>query len=194
MILGEVDIQRVRLVDMNPAVYNPRKMTDEARRGLGASIDQFGLLSLIIWNKRTGNIVGGHQRYRKLVEDGELETDVVVVDLDDDDEVALNLVLNNEFARGTFSSDVKSILEKVEVQIGSLFNELRLNDLHEQISAASKDKGTREPSGGGEPPEPPPKSEEDAIIVCPHCKSMWRVDDEEVIKDAYQEDGKQVDS
>ena len=187
MVDTDPEIQRKQLVELDPAPYNPRKMKDAADEGLGTSLEEFGLLSLIVWNKRSGNIVGGHQRYRKLVEMGETETDVVVVDLDHDDEVALNLLLNNPYARGEFTSDVKVLLEKVEVQIGSVFNDLRLNDLHAQIESASKG-GDRSPGGGGDgdgdPPPPPP--EEDAVIVCPSCKSVWRMSDEEVLRNAEE--------
>ena len=203
MIQGDAEVRRVKLIDLNPATYNPRKISETALEGLGSSIEQFGLLSLIVWNERTGNIVGGHQRFRKLVEGGESETDVVVVDLSDDEEVALNIVLNSPFARGDFTSDVKVLLEKVEVQVGSVFNDLRLNDLHEQISRSlnkGKQNDKKEPSGGDEP-DPSPEyreyeSEDDvpeAVIVCPGCKSMWRMSDNEVILDAQEEDSEPVD-
>jgi len=48
----------------------------------------------IVWNKRTGNIVGGHQRYKVLLDMGMREVDCVVVDLDETKEKALNLALN----------------------------------------------------------------------------------------------------
>jgi hypothetical protein len=201
MMQGDADVRRVKLVDLNPATYNPRKIDDTAREGLSNSIDQFGLLSLIVWNERTGNIVGGHQRFRKLVESGESETDVVVVDLTEDEEVALNIVLNSPYARGEFSSDVKVMLEKVEVQIGSIFNDLHLNDLHEQISRAlGKDKNKDKPKEPYEPPDPDPSpdgenddDEEEAIIICPKCKGMWRMADNEVILNAQKEDSEQVE-
>ena len=192
MVDADPEVQRKRLVDLDPAPYNPRKIKDTALEGLGTSIEEFGLLSHIVWNKRSGNIVGGHQRYRKLVEMGETETDVVVVDLDHDDEVSLNLLLNNPYARGEFTSDAKVMLEKVEVQIGSLFNDLRLNDLHEQISKAAKG-GDKSPGsgGGGDGGPPPAPPEEDACIVCPWCKGVWRMSDEEVLSNG-EEDGENV--
>jgi hypothetical protein len=200
MILGDAEVRRVKLLDLNPATYNPRKIADAAFEGLGSSIDQFGLLSLIVWNERSGNIVGGHQRYRKLVENGETETDVVVVNLDDDEEVALNIVLNSPYARGDFSSDVKVMLERVEVQIGSLFNDLRLNDLHEQVNRSIGKKDKQSPPDG-DPPEPSSDDDDnddddddEAVIICPKCHSMWRMTDNEVIRDASEKDGEQVDS
>jgi len=207
MIQGDAQVRRVKLLDLNPAAYNPRKISETAMDGLSTSIDQFGLLSLIVWNERTGNIVGGHQRFKKLVEDGETETDVVVVDLSEDEEVALNIVLNNPYSRGEFSSDAKVMLEKIEVQIGSVFNDLRLNDLYDDINRAlgkdknkDKDKGDThdptEPTEPGEPEEPDEvdsDEEPEAVIKCPKCKSMWRMSDNEVIRYAKEEDGEQVE-
>ena len=36
----------------------------------------------IVWNKRTGHIVGGHQRFKVLKHQGHTEIECVVVDLD----------------------------------------------------------------------------------------------------------------
>jgi hypothetical protein len=183
MIHGDAEVKRMRLVELNPAPYNPRKISEYASDGLGMSLEKFGVLSLIIWNKRSGNIVGGHQRYEKLIEMGETETDVVVVDLDNDDEIALNIMLNNPNARGDYTSDVKLILEKVEVQIGSVFNDLRLNDLHKTIKEASSGGGSGEHSDNDDNDEED-DDDDDAdtiVITCPACQSMWRMSDDEVL-------------
>lgn len=45
----------------------------------------------IIWNKTTGNVVGGHQRLKVLLDLGQTEIDCVIVELDDKREKALNL-------------------------------------------------------------------------------------------------------
>jgi ParB-like chromosome segregation protein Spo0J len=50
------------------APYNPRFITDEAKRKLKGSIKRNGLLAPPTWNIRTGNIVGGHQRKVQEVE------------------------------------------------------------------------------------------------------------------------------
>ena len=65
-----------------PAKYNPRTITDEARARLEASIEKFGLVQPIVWNRRSGNVVGGHQRLAVLQEKGVTEVRVVEVDLD----------------------------------------------------------------------------------------------------------------
>lgn len=48
----------------------------------------------LIWNKRTSRLVGGHQRLKVLKDMGIDEVDVVVVDMDEEKEKALNVALN----------------------------------------------------------------------------------------------------
>ena len=48
----------------------------------------------VIWNRQTGNVVGGHQRLKVLLDMGQTEIDCVVVDLDLPHEKALNIALN----------------------------------------------------------------------------------------------------
>jgi DNA modification methylase len=82
---------------MKPAAYNPRvdlQPKDAAYEKLARSIDEFGYVEPIVWNERTGNIVGGHQRFKILQQLGYGEINCVVVDLDDMREKALNIALN----------------------------------------------------------------------------------------------------
>ena len=54
-------------VDMvQPDPENPRIMTDAARQQLSDSITEFGNISEIIWNKKTGQLIAGHQRWTEL--------------------------------------------------------------------------------------------------------------------------------
>ena len=71
----------MKVADLTPAEYNPRKISDEAMQGLTASIERFGLVQPVIWNVRTERVVGGHQRLKALEAQGITETDVIVVDL-----------------------------------------------------------------------------------------------------------------
>jgi DNA modification methylase len=90
-------IQLVRLDDMIPSAYNPRidlKPGDAEYEKLRRSIEEFGYIEPIVWNERTGHIVGGHQRYKILREQGIEETEVSVVNLDIEREKALNVALN----------------------------------------------------------------------------------------------------
>ena len=90
-------IRKIPIEKLNPAAYNPRKDLqpgDPEYEKLKRSMQEFGYVEPIVWNKRTGNIVGGHQRYKVLLDMGMREVDCVVVDLDDAKEKALNLALN----------------------------------------------------------------------------------------------------
>jgi hypothetical protein len=192
----KVNVEKMKLSDLKPAEYNPRTISDEAFSGLGESISRFGLLAHIVWNKRTGNIVGGHQRFKQLQEMGEEETEVVVVDLDDNEEVALNITLNNPQIRGDFTKDVIEQLRVSEAQLGNSFRQLGLLDLYEflhnkGLDKKPKEKKIAEPKEPKEPPPPPePSSKEDkkekhqAIIICPACRSQWKLTDNEVVFNA----------
>jgi DNA modification methylase len=92
-----LDIQKIPVAKLNPAKYNPRKDLkpgDPEYEKLKKSIETFGYVEPVIWNKRTGNIVGGHQRLKILLEQGAAEVDCVVVDMDENEEKALNVALN----------------------------------------------------------------------------------------------------
>lgn len=92
------EVAVMKLSEMNPAAYNPRidlKPGDEAYEKLKASIREFGNVEPIVWNRRTGNIVGGHQRFKVMRDMGFTETEVSVVDLPMEKEKVLNLALNN---------------------------------------------------------------------------------------------------
>lgn len=90
-------IEKIKIEELNPAKYNPRKdlkAGDPEYEKLKKSIETFGYVEPVIWNKGTGNIVGGHQRLKILIEQGKTEVDCVVVDIDESEEKALNVALN----------------------------------------------------------------------------------------------------
>jgi len=92
-----VEIKTVKIKDLKAAAYNPRRDLqpgDKEYDKLAKSIAEFDYIDPVIWNKRSGNIVGGHQRLKILKAQGLTEIDVSVVDLDDVKEKALNLALN----------------------------------------------------------------------------------------------------
>jgi DNA modification methylase len=91
---AKLHIETKPLSELREAPYNPRRISDEVLDSLGRSIERFGLVEPIVWNRRTGNVVGGHQRLKVLHAQGVSETDVVVVDLAPEEERTLNLALN----------------------------------------------------------------------------------------------------
>lgn len=83
--------------DLHPADYNPRKDLapgDKQYEKLARSIETFGYVEPIVWNRTTGNIVGGHQRLKVLVQKGYTEVQVVEVELNEQEERILNVSLN----------------------------------------------------------------------------------------------------
>lgn len=92
-----MQVEKVSISKLNPAKYNPRKDLKPGNteyEKLKRSMAEFGYVEPIIWNKRTGNIVGGHQRYKILKDMKYKEAECVIVDLDDNREKALNVALN----------------------------------------------------------------------------------------------------
>jgi len=90
-------IERKNTADLLPADYNPRKDLkpgDAEYEKLKRSIEQFGYVEPVIWNKTTGRVVGGHQRLKVLIDMGITEVECVVVEMDESKEKALNIALN----------------------------------------------------------------------------------------------------
>lgn len=91
-------IRTIPISNINPAPYNPRKDLkpgDAEYARLKKSIQEFDLVEPLIWNERSGNLVGGHQRLKIIKNElGLQEVEVSVVNLDDQKEKALNVALN----------------------------------------------------------------------------------------------------
>ncbi len=92
-----MNIQMVPISKINPAEYNSRvdlQPDDPRYQRIKKSMTNFGYIDPIIWNSRTGNLVGGHQRLKILKAQGLLEVEVSVVDLPLEKEKQLNIGLN----------------------------------------------------------------------------------------------------
>lgn len=106
-----MNIETMKLADLLPADYNPRKDLkpgDAEYEKLKRSIEEFGYVDPIIWNKRTGRICGGHQRYKILKAQGVEEAEVVIVDFDEEKEKAFNIALNK--VNGDWDKDKLALL------------------------------------------------------------------------------------
>lgn len=104
-------IEKKSIADLLPAEYNPRKDLkpgDPEYEKLKRSIEQFGYVEPVIWNKETGRVVGGHQRLKVLVDMGITEVECVVVVLTEEKEKALNIALNK--ISGEWDKDKLSLL------------------------------------------------------------------------------------
>jgi len=87
-------IETKKLSDLKAAPYNPRTSNKKQEKNLKESLSKFGLVEPIIFNQKTGYIVGGHFRVRELKKLGYKSVDCVIVDLSEDDERELNVRLN----------------------------------------------------------------------------------------------------
>lgn len=94
--------------DIKNAPYNPRIMDPKAKKRLKKNIAKHGLVAALTWNKRTGNLVGGHQRLEQLdalEKSKDYDLTVCVVDVDEKEEAALNVQLNNPSMQGEWDLD-----------------------------------------------------------------------------------------
>ena len=92
-----MEIQKISVDRLLPAKYNPRKDLqpgDPEFEKLKRSVEEFGYVEPIIWNRSTGVVIGGHQRLKVLMHLGYTVVDCVVLDLDEQKEKALNIALN----------------------------------------------------------------------------------------------------
>lgn len=106
------DIIEINRSKIKNAPYNPRKISEKAKKRLRDNIKNVGLLTPVVWNKRTGNIVSGHQRISALdalEKTKDYSIHVACVDLDLKTEREQNIFFNNPEAQGEFD------LEKLEI-------------------------------------------------------------------------------
>lgn len=131
-------VKTIPLADLKAAEYNPRTISASALEGLAHSLKRFGLVQPIIWNKRTGNVVGGHQRIKALQAAGEKDAQVIEVDLPLTEEKALNVTLNNSAITGEFTGGLDAILAEIQQALPQGFLELKLDSLMEDSTDETK--------------------------------------------------------
>lgn len=156
----------MQLSDIIPAEYNPRvklKAGDTQYEALKNSIERFGLVEPLIVNKRNNVLVGGHQRLSALLDAGATEAEVVLVDLDEQKEKALNLALNKIDGEWDFDKldDLLEGLDKADIiftgfteeEVFGKYEEEYFDDLPQEPakeepkdSAPVKEKAPQEPS------------------------------------------------
>ena len=94
--------------EVKNAAYNPRLMDPESERRLRKGIRDYGLVAPITWNRRTGNVVGGHQRLKQLdalERSDDYSLTVAVIDVDEREEARINVQLNNPSMQGDWDFD-----------------------------------------------------------------------------------------
>ncbi len=108
--IKQAPVRTVKRSQINPAPYNPRSISDYARKQLEKSLSRFGLVETLVWNEQTGNLCSGHQRLSVLDKrngypGNDYELEVSVVNLDAKREKELNVWLNNQAAQGHFERE-----------------------------------------------------------------------------------------
>lgn len=107
--------------EIKNAPYNPRKIGDKEQKALRKSLKTFGLVETLVWNKRTGNLVGGHQRLSQidvLEKSDKYQLTVAQVDIDEKTEKELNIALNNASMQGEY--DLEALKD--------MFNDIDINN------------------------------------------------------------------
>ena len=173
-------LKKILLPDLIAAPYNPRKIGAEALAGLTESIKRFGLVQPIVWNERTNRVVAGHQRIKALEKIGASEAEVIVVDLDEANEKALNVSLNNQFIAGEFTDDLPDILDELKEVMEEGFDDLRLDALEGMEFAKEPIVGNTDPDEVPDAPVEPISKTGDLWLLGDHrllCGDCTKVED-----------------
>lgn len=134
------------LSDLKAAEYNPRMISAQALEGLKFSLDEFGDISGVVFNSRTGNLISGHQRVTALKEKyGDLvitrlsDTEGFVeapnkeiykirfVDWPVEKEKAANIAANSESIQGEWTPEVSLLVEEISLTTPELFSGLNFS-------------------------------------------------------------------
>lgn len=100
--LQQFEFKTVKRSEIKLADYNPRLIDDRNLKKLTKNIRENGLIEPVVWNKRTGFLVGGHQRLMAAdkIYRSDYDVPVAVIDVDDQEERKLNVILNNPSEQG----------------------------------------------------------------------------------------------
>lgn len=131
VVLPKHETRTMLLSSLMPAPWNPRAISEVSLARLRASLTKFGVVQDIVWNKRSGQIVGGHQRVKALIALGQTDVDVKIVDLDEVDEKALNITLNNPNVGGEFTAALEPLIVELASTVG--FEDLGLAALQPPV-------------------------------------------------------------
>ena len=131
-----------KISDLKAAEYNPRTIERAALDGLKFSLEEFGDISGIVYNKRTGRLVSGHQRVKALSQrfgDVKIMNDVIItpkgeflfriVDWDEDKEKAANIAANAETIQGRWTEAASVVLEDIAISLPDTFMSLQMNHI-----------------------------------------------------------------
>jgi DNA modification methylase len=119
-INSKLQVRQLKISELKPNAYNPRKWSDEQLQKLRESTEKYGVVDPLIVNNheaRKNIVVGGNMRLTALKEMGFDEVPAVHVSLDEKQERDLNIRLNK--TGGDFDFDLlKEFDEELLADIG----------------------------------------------------------------------------
>ena len=150
---------------LNPDPNNPRDITSGSLAGLRQSLELFGLVDLIIVNKRNMMVVNGNQRLKVFLDLGVKRVPCVLVDLPENDARLMGIAMNNDAICGSWTKEIITLLDALRDQTPEAFEKLRLQYLrnatmHLDIGAGQKVEQLRDQILNKE-------------IFCPSCKKAF---------------------
>lgn len=115
----------IEMWDINRAIAafwkdNPRVISEAELNNLRRTIKEFGVVLPPIFNKKTGTLVGGHQRIKAAQLEGILVIPMIMIDEEETKAKALALALNKIKGKWDFELLEKSINQIAETDILSL--------------------------------------------------------------------------
>lgn len=164
-----MEIQKVKIKELNSPEWNPRRITENEKKKLMNSLETFGYIDPIIVNKHNMNIVGGNQRYHAMRELGWDEVDVVFIDEPNlDKEKAMNIALNKisgewDMEKLVEITDELKLNEFVDVDLTG-FEEAELDEIKLKSGLVYKEDDFSEEDIESMYEEPKTKK-----IICPNC-------------------------
>lgn len=162
------EVMTINRQQIKKAPYNPRIIDKNAKDRLKQNLKKHGLVETLVWNKRTGVLVSGHQRLDildSLERSGNYELQVSVVDVDETEEKSLNVVLNNPGMQGEWDleklkdlkidfKDLGFVESEVDYMFGSQFSAL-FQDSERVIATEEKIKEIKNVRAGNDSGEAP---------------------------------------
>lgn len=114
MAKGFTEVTTIPRYKIKKADYNPRIIDDDNLKRLTKDIREHGLVTPLVWNKRTGILVSGHQRLAAMDKihrkDDDYPVPVAVIDVDEKEEKQINVQMNNPSLQGSWDLDALSNL------------------------------------------------------------------------------------
>lgn len=191
--MTEAALETIKITDITPARYNPRKISEADYKKLSNSIAEYGLVDPIIININNNRIIGGHQRYDVLFSEymdgnedyAELELirrgdigwifpkgDLKIKDLNH--EKSLNITLNK--IQGEWDLDKLEDMfndlttEGLDIELTG-FDKGEAKDIFKDLDFSSFDEGLDDE----EESEKPQGEVKRKTIICPDCGFEWEV-------------------